>query len=162
VPVTLQFVKLVFSKKTLEALETCTAPPSTAWLEMLAPPALQLSKLLREIATENVASRASTDNAPPLLEDDRPVAPEATLTVLLMNVEMVTLKLVMAALFAYVAPPPPFASPGRTDVALENAEHWEKLDLDIKTVRLKPIDLSAALGGKGCSRPSLKSETWGE
>jgi len=129
---------------------------------MLAPPALQFSKLLREITTENVASRASTANAPPLLEDDKPVAPEATLTVLLMKVDMVTLKLVIATLFAYVAPPPPFASPGRTDVALENAEHWEKLDSDIRTVRLEPVDLSSAPGGKGCDRPSSKSETWGE
>ena len=95
---------------------------------MLAPRALQFSKLLREITTEKVASRASTANAPPLLEDDNPVVPEATLTVLLMKVDMVTLKLVIATLFAYVAPPPPFAPPGRTDDALENAEHWEKLD----------------------------------
>jgi hypothetical protein len=128
-------------------------------LEILAPPALQFSKLLREILTENVASRASTANAPPLLEDDRPVA---TLTVLLMKVDMVTLKLVIATLFAYVAPPPPFASRGRTDDALDNAEHWVKLDLDIRTVRLEPVDLSSVPGGKGCDRPSLKSETWGE
>jgi hypothetical protein len=97
VSVTLQFVKLVSSKKTLEARETCTAPPSTAWLEMLAPPALQLSKLLREILTENATSRASMDNAPPLLVDDRLVA---TLTVLLMKEDIVTLKLVIATLFA--------------------------------------------------------------
>jgi hypothetical protein len=105
---------------------------------MSAPTALQLSKLLREIATsENVVLEASMDNAPPLLKDDKPVA---TLTKLLMKVHWITLKFVMATLFAYVAPPPPFASPGRTDDALENAEHWEKLDVDIRTVRLEPDD----------------------
>jgi hypothetical protein len=128
-------------------------------LEILAPPALQFSKLLREITTESAASRASTANAPPLLEDDIPVA---TLTVLLMKVDMVTLKLVIATLFAYVAPPPPFAPPGRTDDALENAEHWKTLDSDIRTVRLEPVDLSSTPGGKGCNRPSMKPETWGE
>jgi len=121
---------------------------------MLAPPALQLSKLLREITTEDVASRASTANAPPLLEDDKPVVPDATLTLLLMKMDMVTLKLVIATLFAYVAPPPPFAFPGRTDDALENAEQWEKLDLDIRTVRLKPVALSSLFWDKGCNRPS--------
>jgi hypothetical protein len=129
---------------------------------MLAPPALQLSKLLREITTEDVASRASTANAPPLLEDDKPVVPDATFTLLLMKMDMVTLKLVIATLFAYVAPPPPFASPGRTDDALENAKQWEKLDLDIRTVRLKPVVLRSAPRSKGCNRPSRKSETWGE
>jgi hypothetical protein len=162
VSVTLQFVKFVSTTEMLEALETCTAPPRTARFEILAPPALQFSKLLCEITNESAALRASTANAPPLLEDDKPVVPEATLTVLLMKVHMVTLKLVIATLFEYVAPPPPFASPGRTDAALENAEHWEKLDLDIRTVRLKPVALRSAPGGKGFDRPSFKSETWGE
>jgi hypothetical protein len=162
VSITLQFVKFVSTTEMLEARETCTAPPRTARLEILAPPALQFSKLLREITTESAASKASAANAPPLLEDDKPVAPEATLTVLLMKVDMVTLKLVIATLFAYVAPPPPIADPRRPDVALENAEHREKWDSDIRTVRLEPVDLSSTSGGKGCSRPSMKSETWGE
>jgi hypothetical protein len=142
---------LVSTTETLEDRDTCTAPPLTARVEMMAPPALQFSKLLREITTEDVASGASTANAPPLLEEDKP---EATLTLLLMKMDMVTLKLVIATLFAYVAPPPPFAFPGRTDDALENAEQRKKLDLDIRTVRLKPVALRSAPRGKGCDRPS--------
>jgi hypothetical protein len=80
--------------------------------------------------------------------------PDATLTLLLTKADVVTLKLFIATLFAYIAPPPPFAFPGRTDDALENAEQWEKLDLDIRTVRLKPVALRSAPRGKGCDRPS--------
>jgi hypothetical protein len=69
-----------------------------------------LKKLLDDIAVkEDFASSASAATAPPLLKEGRPVAPLATVTVQLLNVDSITLKLVRAALLAYTAPPPPFA-----------------------------------------------------
>jgi len=121
---------------------------------------MQLKKLQDETATnEELGSPASTAKAPPLLKEGRPVAPLATDTMLLLNVHSVTLKLVRAALFAYTAPPAPFASPSRPDNALENTEHAEKWDFDIRTVKLNPLTRTPT---EGSNTPLLKSETWGE
>jgi hypothetical protein len=54
--------------------------------------------------TENFESPVSTAKAPPLLKDDKPVDPLATVTKLFLNVDSVTLKSVRAALFVYQCP----------------------------------------------------------
>jgi hypothetical protein len=156
----LQFVKLARTTEMCAVRNTCTAPPSTPMFGLLDPSAAQLKKLQDESATiEDADLPASTANAPPLLKEDKPVLPNATVTRLSVNVDSVTLKLVRAALLAYIAPPPPLASSGRPDDAFEVAEHWENKDFDIRTLRLNPVtsfDLS-----EGINTPSLKLETWG-
>jgi hypothetical protein len=120
----------------------------------------QLKKLQDEsTAIDDVDLPASTANAPPLLKEDKPVLPNATVTRLSVNVDSVTLKLVRAALLAYIAPPPPLASSRRPDDAFEVAEHWENKDFDIETVRLNPVALF--LVSDDSNTPSLKLETWG-
>jgi hypothetical protein len=84
-----------------------------------------LKNLQDESATrEDADTPASTANAPPLLKEDNPVLPNATVTRLSVNVDSVTLKLVRAALCAYIAPPPLLASLRRPDDAFEVAVHW--------------------------------------
>jgi hypothetical protein len=120
-----------------------------------------LKKLLDDIAAkEEFASSASTAKAPPLLKEGSPVAPLATVTVQLLNVDSIKLKLVRAALLAYTAPPPPFASPGRADDEFENTEHRKKRDFDIRTVTLDP--LAPSTPSRGSNRPVMKLETWAE
>jgi hypothetical protein len=127
---------------------------------LLDPSAAQLKNVQDESATrEDADSPASTANAPPLLKEDKPVLPNATVTRLSVNVDSVTLKLVRAALLAYNAPPPPLASLRRPDDAFEVAEHWENKDFDIKTLRLNPVELFRV--SDNSNTPSLKLETWG-
>ena len=128
---------------------------------LLDPSAAQLKNLQDESATrEDADSPASTANAPPLLKEDKPVLPNATVTRLSVNVDSITLKLVKAALLAYTAPPPTFASPRRPDEAFETTEHCKKWDFDIRTVTLNPLAPSTPT--EGSNRPCLKLETWGE
>jgi hypothetical protein len=122
---------------------------------------VQLKNLQDDIATEDdFGSPASTAKAPPLLKEGSPVVPLATVTVLPLNVDSMTLKLVRAALLAYNVPPPPLASPGRADDEFENTEHCKKWDFDIRTVTLDPLAPSTPT--EGSNRPCLKLETWGE
>jgi hypothetical protein len=122
---------------------------------------VQLKNLQDDIATEEYFEPpASTAKAPPLLKEGSPVVPLATVTVLPLNVDSVTLKLVRAALLAYNVPPPPFASPGRADDEFENTEHCKKWDFDVRTVTLNPLAPSTPT--EGSNRPCLKLETWGE
>jgi hypothetical protein len=74
--------------------------------------------------------------------------------------DSVTLKLVRAALLAYTAPPPPFASPSRPDDEFENTEHRKKREFDIRTVTLDPLVPSTPL--EGSNRPVMKLDTWAE
>jgi hypothetical protein len=62
---------------------------------------VQFEKLLDETNTEDTfETPASTANAPPLQKDGEPVAPPATVTRLLLNVESETLKLARETLLA--------------------------------------------------------------
>jgi hypothetical protein len=88
-----------------------------------------------------------------------PVAPQATVTELLLKLQLLTFKYDSATLFAYTAPPPPLAMPGRTEVELESAEPSRKLEFKIRTVTFVPAKASA-LGGK--SEPSENRDNWGE
>ncbi len=91
--------------------------------------------------------------------EDAPVAPQATVTELLLKLELLTLKFDRATLFEYTAPPPPLAVPGRTDVELVSAEQLTKLEFNMITVRLDPVNVGTFVGS---SEPSMNSETWGE
>ena len=102
---------------------------------------------------------SSTAKAPPLLLEGTPVAPQATVTELLLKLELLTFKYDSATLFAYTAPPPPLAVPGRTEVESVSAEHPEKLEFKMRTVTLVPAKASA-LGGK--SEPAENRDNWGE
>jgi hypothetical protein len=120
-----------------------------------------LTKLQDDRATKDeLETPASTATAPPLLKEDSPVAPLVIVTRLLTNLESITLMLVKATLLAYIAPPPPFASPGRTDAALERTEHCVKRDFKINTVRLNPLTAGGVLNG--IKNPCLNSETCGK
>jgi hypothetical protein len=120
----------------------------------------QLKNLQDDSSTrEDADNPASTANALPLLKEDKPELPIATVKLLSLNVDSITPKLARAALFAYTAPPPPLASSRRPEDAFEVAEHWENKDLDIRTVRLNPVALFSV--SEGSNKPSLKLETCG-
>ena len=102
---------------------------------------------------------SSTAKAPPLLLEGTPVAPQATVTELLVKLELLTFKYDSATLFAYTAPPPPLAVPGRTEVESVSAEHSKKLEFKMRTVTLVPVK-DSTLGGK--SEPEEKKDNWGE
>ncbi len=107
-----------------------------------------MTKLQDDRATKDeLETPASIATAPPLLKEDNPVLPLATVTRLLTNVESITLMLVKATLLAYNAPPPPLASPGRTDAALERTEHSVKQDFKINTVRFDPVTAGVVFNG---------------
>ena len=97
---------------------------------------------------------------PPLLKDGNPVVPQATVTTLDANVDLLTLKLASAVLLAYIAPPPPFASPRRPDSALENTEHSENTDIEITIVRFAPVEMRGLF--RVIDNPVLKLEIWCE
>jgi len=94
-----------------------------------------------------------------VLLDDTPVAPQATVTELLLKLQLLTFKYDSAMLFAYTAPPPPLAMPGRTEVESVSAEHSRKLEFKIRTVTFVPAKASA-MGGK--SEPTENRDNWGE
>jgi hypothetical protein len=124
--------------------DTATAPPRTAKLEMFAPPAVQLTKLQDEMATTEMFEPGnSTASAPPQLLEGVPVAPQATVTELLLKLQLLALKFDRATLFVYTAPPPPLAVPGRTDVELVSPEHLSKLEFEITTCKLNPVKFMA-------------------
>ncbi len=139
----------------------CTAPPRTPMFEMLAPRAVQFVKLQDEMAIkETFDNPDSMHKAPPLLKDGNPVVPLATVTTLDANVDLLTLKLASAVLLAYIAPPPPFASPRRPDSALENTEHSENTDIEITIVRFAPVEMRGLF--RVIDNPVLKLEIWCE
>ena len=156
---TLQLMKFEPATETEVARDTATAPPRTAKLEMFAPRAAQLMKLQDEMATTEMFEPGhSTANAPPLLLEGVPVAPQATVTELLLKLQLLVLKFDRATLFAYTAPPPPLATPGRTDVELVLAEQLAKLEFKIITVKLNPVKFIAL---DDFSDPPVNSETCG-
>jgi hypothetical protein len=127
--------------ETTEASETATDPPSTDKLEISAPLAWQFENTQPDTATAELFDPgASTDSAPPLLVEVNPVAPLATVTELLLNVEEVTKTVDKDTLRTYKAPPLPFVEPGRIADANDRAEHSAKLQFKTETVKLKPSD----------------------
>jgi hypothetical protein len=156
----LQVLKFDSMTTTTAAPDTATAPPLTAKLMMFAPLVEQLEKLQDEmVTTESLEPGSSTANAPPLLLEGTPVAPLATRTELLLKWHSLTLMSDKAALVAYTAPPPPLAVPGRTDVESVDAVQPLKLDLEMRTVRLDPVEF---IERGDDNKPSLNSFTCGD
>ena len=82
-----------------------------------------------------------------------------TVKELLLKLQLLTFKYDSATLFAYTAPPPPLAVPGRTEVESVSAEHSRKLEFKMRTVTLVPAK-GRAMGGK--SEPAENRDNWGE
>ena len=105
----------------------------------LAPIAAQWMKLHFDTATTvRLDPAASTARAPPLLLNTNPVAPHATDTLLLLKMQLSTLKRERATPRTYTAPPPPLVEPGMFGQAkAENAaaEHDEKLESETETMK---------------------------
>ena len=130
-----------------DAREMDIAPPVTAVLGILAPRAVQLTKLQEEkIATERPDALNSTATAPPLLRDGRAPAPAPTFTKLSLKLESLMLKCDKATLLAKKAPPTASACAERPALDIEVAEHREKMDFETATVKLNPTE-SITLGG---------------
>ncbi len=129
-------------------------------MAILAPCAVQFTNMHFAMSTaECDEPRTTTANAPPLLFEATPVAPQATVTELLVKTQFRTLRLDRATLLTYTAPPPPLARPGRVDDELVKTEQLKKVEFKMKKTRLVPPN-DSLFGGD--IKPEVNSETWAE
>jgi hypothetical protein len=94
-----------------------------------------------------------------MLLDIDSVEPQATETKLLLKMHCSALKRDRATPRTYTAPPPPLVEPGLFGQEMAVAEHDEKLESEIKTVKSPPPD---AAGLSGENKPLLKRANCGD